>query len=131
MSMIARPTTTRIARTTRPATALFDSWLRGGVGHDDHRRAVRDDLGHRVRDLAAVEAHRDDRVGAHDRRVLDEAVDRLAAGILEQLGGLMDLAPDERAKSGDEVPGEPPAADDEPEGLALRLGDPMAGDERR
>src|SRR5215207_10980793 len=78
------PTITMPPRTN----ALMDAsprWLLGALGrgcvrdHDDGR-AVRDDLGHRPRDLAAVKAHRDHGVGAHERGVLDEPVQGLPAG---------------------------------------------------
>ena len=39
----------------------------------------------------------------------------------------MDLAAHDRAEPRDEVAADAPAADDEPEHLALRLGDAMAG----
>src|SRR5206468_2774733 len=43
---------------------------------------------------------------------------------------LLDLAAAERAQAGDQVAGEATAADDQPEDLALRLDDAMAGNER-
>ena len=91
----------------------------GGVapasGSIDDGRAVRHDLRHRPGQLGAVEAHRDHRVPAHQRGVLDEPVERLAAGVLEERRVLLDLAAAERAEPGDEVAREPAAADDEPE----------------
>ena len=52
--------------------------------------------------------------------VLDEAVERLAAGVLEQARVLVDLAAAQRAEAGHEVAPDAAAADDEPEDLALR-----------
>src|SRR5690349_11936098 len=135
-TIITSPTPTMIVRTTTPIgsspklAVLLVRLRRGRVGLDDHRGPVGHDLGHVARHLAAVEAHRDDRVGAHDRGVLDEPVQGLAAGVLEELGVLVDLAPAEGAQAGHEVAREAAAPDDEAEGLALRLGDAVAGDER-
>src|SRR5262249_32319474 len=128
-SISRTPSTTMIPRTTG-AMGLLAGWLRRRVRLHDDRRAIRDDLGHVARHLAAVEAHRDDRVGAHERGVVDEPVAGLAARVLEQLGVLVDLAAAERSEAGDEVAREATAADDEPERLALRLDDAMPGDER-
>src|SRR4029078_13546323 len=58
-------------------------------------------------------------------------VDGLAAGVREEVGVLVDLAPDEGAEARHEVAGEPAAAHDDPESLALGLGDAMGGGERR
>src|SRR5262245_15566410 len=111
-SMRKMPRTVRQPRMTTPiARRLLGRLLRGRVRLDDDRRAVRHDLGHVAREGAAVEAHRDDRVRAHQRRVLDQPVERLAAGVLEQLGVLVDLAPAERAQAGDEVAGEAARSD--------------------
>src|SRR5512141_2504670 len=99
-SITTTPIRTSPARTIA-AIRLLPRLGRRLVRHHDHGRAVRDDLGHRLGELAAVEAHRDDGVAAHERRVLDHPVDGLAAGVLEELGVLMDLAADERAQPGD------------------------------
>src|SRR5690349_7567528 len=128
-SIRSTPKTT-ISPRTIVLTRLLRRRLRGRVRLDNHGGPVGDDLGHRRGHLGAVEAHRDHRVGAHEGCVLDQSVERLAAGVLEQLGVLMDLAAGERAQPGHDVAGEAPRPDDEPEGLALRLHGPMAGDER-
>src|SRR5512146_865320 len=122
-SMRTRPRTTKAARTMTPRrlTRLLGGLRRAGVRDDDDGGPVGHDLRHRRRHLAAVEAHRDDGVRAHERRVLDHPVDRLAAGVLEELGVLVDLAPDERAQARGDVAGKAAAPDDEPERLALRL----------
>src|SRR6266550_812401 len=115
-SISAMPTTTSAPRMNVPTAAgLLRDRLRRRVGLHNDRRAVGDDLGHVAGHLAAVEAHRDDRVGAHQRGVLDEPVQRLAPRVLEQLGVLVDLTPGEGAQTRDEVAREAAAADDEPE----------------
>src|SRR5829696_2270948 len=129
-SISSTPMTTRPPRTSALMGSLLRRLRGGGVGRDDHRGAIRDDLGHRAGEPAGVEAHRDDRIRPHQGRVLDESVERLAAGVLEQLGVLVNLAPGEGPKAGDEVPGEASRSHDEPEGLALRLDHAVAGDER-
>ena len=63
--------------------------------------------------------------------VLHHSVERLAPGILEQLGVLLDLAADERSQRRREVPGEATAADDEPEDLAAHLPHAVTGHEGR
>ena len=98
-----------------------------GVRGDDDRGPVGDDLAHRARQLGAVEAHREDGVRAEQRRVLDEPVEGLAAGVLEQARVLVDLAAAERAEAGHQVAAETAAADDEPEDHPLALDDAMAG----
>src|SRR4051794_21131084 len=100
------------------------------VRDDDDGRAVSDDLGHRVRHLRAVEAERDDRVGAHHRCVLDHPVDRLAARVLEQARVFVDLAAADRAQAGHDVAADAAAADDKAEDMALGFLDAPAGDER-
>src|SRR3954471_17661693 len=128
-SMMSRPRTTSAARTTTLTGALFRCLRGPGICFDDDRRAIGDDLGHRRGHLAAVEAHRDDCVRPHERGVLDHPVDRLAAGVLEELGVLVDLAADDGPQARGEVAGQASAADDEAERLALRLDDSMARDE--
>ena len=64
--------------------------LASGAGDD--RRAVGHDLGELLAHLRGVEPHRDDRVRAQQPRVLDHAVDRVPAAVLEQLGVLGHLA---------------------------------------
>src|SRR6188474_1722475 len=94
MSMPITPTTTRVvvlSMCASPGLLGRRRW-RGGVRLDDHRGAVGDDLGHRAGQLRAVEAHRDHRVRAHQRRVLDHPVEGLAAGVLEERRVLLDLA---------------------------------------
>src|SRR5512135_2706421 len=107
-SIRTRPRTTKAARTMTPRrlTRLLGGLRRAGVRDDDDGGPVGHDLGHRRRHLAAVEAHRDDRIGAHERRVLDHPVDRLAAGVLEELGVLVDLPADKGAQPGGDVAGE-------------------------
>src|SRR6476620_9727290 len=85
----------------------------GGVGDDNDGRAVGHDLGHGLADLGRVEPERDDRVRAHECRVLDHPVECLAPGVLEQLGVLVDLAAHDRAEAGREVAREAAAAHDE------------------
>src|SRR3954454_8953424 len=114
----------------RSPSRSFDRWLaRGSIRLDDDGRAVGDDLGHRPRELRAVEAHRDHGVPAHQAGVLDQPVEGLAPGVLEQRRVFVNLTAAERTEAGEEVAGEAPAADHEPERLALRLDDPMSGDE--
>src|SRR5512140_290422 len=94
-SITTTPIRTRPPRTIA-AIGLLARLGRRLVRHHDHGRAVRDDLGHRLGQLAAVEPHRDDGVATHERRVLHHPVDRLATGVLEQLGVLVDLTADQR-----------------------------------
>src|SRR5712671_4313667 len=132
------PITARIARVVvlsigsrslAPSASL--GWLGRARILDDHDgRAVGDDLRHRAGQLGAVEAHRDDRVGAHQGRVLDQPIEGLPAGVLEQRRVLLDLAATDRAKAGDQVAREAATPDDDPEGLAFRLRDAVSGDER-
>src|SRR5664280_808337 len=110
------------------SVGLLDGWATGvGVGHDHDRGPVGHDFRHGCADLRRVEAHREDRVGAHQSRVLDHSVEGLAPGVLEQLGVLVDLATDERAEAGGEVAGEAATSDDQPKDLAFHLGDPVSG----
>src|SRR5215472_5728348 len=74
---------------------------------EDHGRAVGDDLAHGLADLGGVEAHHDDAVGPHGGGVLDQPVDRLAAGLLEELGVFVDLAAHDGAEAGHDVAAEP------------------------
>ena len=57
-----------------------------------HRGPVGDDLGELLADLRGIEADGDDRIGAHKLGVLDHAIDRMPARVLEQPGVLRDLA---------------------------------------
>ena len=104
------------------------AWPAGiDVWHDNDRRPVGDDFGHRVADFGRVEPHREDRVPAHERRVLDHSVEGLAPGVLEQRGVLMDFATNDRSQAGGEVSGEATASDDEAEDLPLDLCDAVSG----
>src|SRR5262249_34096789 len=96
----------------------------GGLQHN--RRAIGDDLRHRLPDLGAVEAHHHDAVGAHGRCVGDHSVDSVSAGLFEQLRVLGDLSARERAQPSHDVAAEPAAADNHPEDLALDLSDALA-----
>jgi RNA polymerase sigma factor (sigma-70 family) len=73
-------------------------------------------------------AHHHQRVGAHRGGVLDQAVDGLAAGVLEQLGVGADLPADQALESGGHVAAHAAAAHGEPEGEAEHAADPVAGD---
>src|SRR6478672_2052606 len=126
-NMSSTPMTTSAPRTKAPIRALLSDLGSRRVGNDDDGRAVGHDLGHVAGHLAAVEAHRDDRVGAHERGVLDQAVQRLASGVLEELGVFVDLAPAQGAQAGDQVAREAAAADHEAERLALRFHGAVAG----
>src|SRR4030095_14576608 len=130
ISVPMTPRMTRVVVLSIGRRPLLDRRLRRRrprLGLEDAARPVGHDLGHRAGELGAVEAHRHDRIAAHQRRVLHEAVERLAAGVLEERRVLGDLAATDRAEAGDEVAREPTAPDDEPERLALRLDDAMAG----
>ncbi len=124
---------TRMTTRAMPMPIVYSSVVGcGAVGildHDDGR-AVGHDLAHRARQRGAVVAHRDDRVGADQRRVRDESIEGLSAGVLEEAGVLVDLAAAERAELGHEVAADASAADDQAEHHPLRIGDAMAGDER-
>src|SRR3954469_5805505 len=113
-SISRTPMTTRSPRTTTPTSRLLGGRDGSGVGLDDDRRSVRNDLGHRSRELAAVEAHRDHRVGAHQRGVLHQPIEGLPTRVLEELGVFVDLAAAERPEPGDQVAGEAAAPDDQP-----------------
>jgi hypothetical protein len=77
----------------------------------DHRgRTIGDDLAHRLSDLRGVEAHHQDRVGAHHRRILHQTVHCLAARVLEQMAVFVDLTAYNRAQPGRDVAAEPTAA---------------------
>src|SRR5271170_3605666 len=90
-------------------------------GLDQGRSAVGDDLAHRLPDLGRIEAHHQDRVGPHRRRVLDKAVDRMTPRLFKQLGVFADLAADDRAQPGHDVAAEPAAAHNDAKTLALDL----------
>src|SRR6266545_3475589 len=68
-SISAVPMTTRAPRTRVLTRLLLRALLCRGVRLDDDCRAIGNDLGHVAGHLAAVEAHRDDGVGAHQRGV--------------------------------------------------------------
>src|SRR6516162_9051163 len=134
MAVSQRPATTSATPTTssvmpRPARRMRAAPSIGSVPRlpgvrvrdDDHRGPVGDDLRHALAELRAVEAHRDHGVRAHQDGVLDHAVERLTAGVLEQLRVFVDLAADEGPEAGGDVAGEAAAADDEPEDLAAGL----------
>ena len=127
---IVRPSARTRSRATPkpPAHSTGVVGARRSVGGDHDGRPVGDDLAHRARQLGAVEAHRQDRVGAEQRGVLDQPVERLAAGVLEQAGVFVDLAAAERAEAGHQVAAQPAAADDEAEDHPLALGDAVAGE---
>src|SRR5688500_17901026 len=92
-SMSRMPPRTRAPRTRAlMSRRLLGRLGRGGAGLDDDGRAIGHDLGHRVREPARVEAHGDDGVRAHDRGGLDQSVEGLAAGVLPELGGVVELA---------------------------------------
>src|SRR5262245_2696452 len=126
------PRTTRVVVLSIRVLPLLRRRVRPGAALrlDDDRGPVGDDLGHRPGQLRAVEPHRDHRVRPHQRRVLHEPVERLPTGVLEERGVLVDLTAAERSQARDQVAGEAAAPHDEPERLALRLDDAVAGDER-
>src|SRR5208282_621757 len=95
--------------------------VRSWSGFDHRRRAVGDDLAHRIADLGAVVAHHQDGVRAHRGRVLDQPIERMAARLLEQLRVFVDFAADDRSQPSNDVAAEPAAADDDTETLAKGL----------
>src|SRR3974390_3355199 len=105
--------------TTRTPTVIRP--LRIGSRLKDHGRSVRHDLAHRLADLGGIEAHHNDAIGAHCRRVAHEAVDRMPARFLEELRIFMDLAPDERAQARPDVASDPARAHDDAKALAQGL----------
>ena len=116
-------------RTGRTSHGLLQRAGRGRRRRGSRRRRSRRRRSRTSSRPAPSESKRIDRTAfaPMQRRVLDHPVDRLAAGVLEELGVLVDLAADERAQPGRQVAGQASAADDEAEHLALRLGDSMAG----
>ena len=93
-----------------------------GALHRD-RGAVGGDLGHVASELVAVEAHRDDRVRAGLARGVAKPLDRLQAAVREHLRVALDLASDEPLEARSDVGADVPAADGEPEHLAVDVRD--------
>src|SRR5215204_7598141 len=89
---MSRPPSARTSSRRIVIAASLRRLRRTRLRLDDDRRSVRDDLAHRAGQLGAVEAHREDGVRAHQRGVLHQPVEGLAAGVLEQLGVLVDFA---------------------------------------
>ena len=58
------------------------------------------DLAHGPSDLRGIEPHDDDGVGTHQRRVLNQAIDRVAARFLEYLGVFGNFAADDAPQAG-------------------------------
>src|SRR4029077_3736724 len=92
-----------------------------------HRGAVGDDFAHGLADFRGVKTHHHHRVGLHEARILDHAIDCLAAGELEQLGVFLDLTAHDRAQAGENVAAEAAAADDDPEDLTLDFPHALSG----
>src|SRR5579859_896436 len=97
-----------------------------GASLDHGRGSVSDDLGHGLTQLGRVEPHHHHGVGPHRASVLNHAVDRVAASVLDQAGVLDDLATSERPQAGHDVSTEAPAAHHDPEDLAESLFDVVA-----
>src|SRR6516164_2195151 len=116
------------ANMTPPKTSTPARSPSAGERFDHRGGAVRDDLAHRLTDLGRIEAHHQDRVGAHHGGVLHQPVDRLAAGLFEQMGVFVDLAADQGAQPRHDVAAEPAAADDNAKTLTLDLDHPVTGD---
>src|SRR6266446_10132872 len=88
---------------------------------NDRRGPIRDDFRHRLTKLRGVEAHHDDRIGAHGARVLDHAVNRVAACVLDEARVLDDLAAPDRPQAGHDVAAQAAAAHNDPEHLPQSL----------
>src|SRR5450759_705284 len=111
--------------------ARITSWAIGpnisGAPLDQRRRAVGDNLGHGLAYLRGVESHHHNSVRAHRPRVLDHAIHRVAARVLDEARVLDDLATAERAQAGHDVSAEAPAAHHNAEHLAKGLLHLVAG----
>src|SRR6202030_601658 len=101
-------------------TARITSCSISGAPLDHCRRPVSDYLGHRLAHLRGVKAHHHDRVGAHCPGVLDHAIDRVPASVLNQASVFDDLTAAQGPQPRHDVSTEPSAAHDDAEHLAER-----------
>src|SRR6516162_8934809 len=117
------------ASAARPRTkSPTRSMASGRLLLQHHGGAIGDDLAHGLADLGGIEAHHDDGVGAHGRRVLHHAVDGVAPRLLQQSRVFMDLAADDGAKPRDDIAADAAAAHHDTEALPLHLPNPLSRD---
>ena len=89
-----------LKRLCQPCRRLGPAWL---VPLHNHCAAIRHELGHVLRDLVCVHAHRHNSICARLMGGLSQTIERLSPCVLHQLGVARDLPADNPAHASDRV----------------------------